>query len=159
MNASRYWPCGFQFCTEGSLLWASGQVHLQHGAGLDHGYWCSLGFPGGSMVKNVPANAGDMGLIPGEGKIPWRRARQPTPVLFPGGSYGQRSLLGYGPWGRTESDMTEHRARGSPRGNANPPRQSSCFYWFHKVKFWLRFHFLKSLFCFESLKNMSPFYL
>ena len=25
-----------------------------------------VGFPGGSMVKNTPANAGDMGLIPGQ---------------------------------------------------------------------------------------------
>ena len=46
------------------------------------------------MVKN---GKGDVGSIPGEGKIPWRTAWQPTPVFFPGGSYGQRSLLGYGP--------------------------------------------------------------
>ena len=30
-----------------------------------------------------------------------------TPVFFPGKSYGQRSLVGYSPWGHTESDMTE----------------------------------------------------
>ena len=30
----------------------------------------SLGFPGGSAVKNPPANAGDVGLIPGLGKPP-----------------------------------------------------------------------------------------
>ena len=30
-------------------------------------------------------------------KIPWRRARQPTPVFFPGESHGQRSLVGYSP--------------------------------------------------------------
>ena len=29
-----------------------------------------LGFPGGSEVKNLPANAGDMGLIPGSGRSP-----------------------------------------------------------------------------------------
>jgi len=28
-------------------------------------------------------------------KIPWRRARQPTPVFLPGGSHGQRSLVGW----------------------------------------------------------------
>ena len=28
------------------------------------------GFPGGSVVKNLPANAGDVGLIPGSGKCP-----------------------------------------------------------------------------------------
>ena len=28
------------------------------------------GFPGGSVVKNLPANAGDVGLIPGSGRSP-----------------------------------------------------------------------------------------
>ena len=41
------------------------------------------------------------------GKIPWRRAWQPTPVFLPGESRGQRSLAGYSPWGRKESDTTE----------------------------------------------------
>ena len=31
-------------------------------------------------------------------KIPWRRKWQPTPVLLPGESHGQRSLVGYSPW-------------------------------------------------------------
>ena len=44
---------------------------------------------------------------PWVGKIPWRRAQQPTPVFLPGESHGQRSLAGYSPWGRTESDVTE----------------------------------------------------
>ena len=35
------------------------------------------------------------------------RKRQPTPVLLPGKSHGQRSLVGYSPWGRKESDTTE----------------------------------------------------
>ena len=37
------------------------------------------------------------------GLIPWRRAWQPTPVLVPGESRGQRSLGGYSPWSRKES--------------------------------------------------------
>ena len=41
------------------------------------------------------------------GKIPWRRKQQPTPVLLPGESHGGRSLVGYIPWGRKESDTTE----------------------------------------------------
>ena len=41
------------------------------------------------------------------GKIPWRRAWQSTPVFLPGESHGQRSLAGYSPKGRTESDTTE----------------------------------------------------
>ena len=41
-------------------------------------------------------------------KIPWRKKWQPSPVFFPGKFHGQRSLVGYGPLGRKESDMTEH---------------------------------------------------
>ena len=40
-------------------------------------------------------------------KIPWRRGWQPTPVFFPGDSRGQRSLVGYSPWGCKQSDTTE----------------------------------------------------
>ena len=36
-----------------------------------------------------------------------RRQWQPTPVLLPGKSHGQRSLVGYSPWGREELDTTE----------------------------------------------------
>ena len=39
------------------------------------------------------------------GKISWRRKWQPTPVLLPGKSHGQRSLAGYSPWGCKELDM------------------------------------------------------
>ena len=46
-------------------------------------------------------------LDPWIGKIPWRRKWQPTPVLLPGKSHGQRSLIGYSPWGHKESDTTE----------------------------------------------------
>ena len=38
------------------------------------------------MVKNVPANARDMGLIPGLGRSPGGRQWQPTPVFLPGES-------------------------------------------------------------------------
>ena len=41
------------------------------------------------------------------GKIPWRRKWQPTPALLPGESHGGRSLVGYSPWSRKESDTTE----------------------------------------------------
>ena len=37
----------------------------------------------------------------------WRRKWQPTPVFLPGKSHGWRSLVGYCPWGRKESDTTE----------------------------------------------------
>ena len=32
---------------------------------------------------------------------------QPTPIFLPGESHGQRSLVGYSPWGHRESDTTE----------------------------------------------------
>ena len=48
-----------------------------------------------------------LGFDPWVGKIPWRRAQQPTPVFLPGESRGQRSLAGCSPWRRTESDTTE----------------------------------------------------
>ena len=38
---------------------------------------------------------------------PWTRKWQPTPVFLPGESHGRRSLVGYSPRGRKESDMTE----------------------------------------------------
>ena len=47
------------------------------------------------------------GFDPWVGKTPWRRTWPPTPVFLPGEFHGQRSLAGYSPWGRRESDMTE----------------------------------------------------
>ena len=41
------------------------------------------------------------------GKIPWKRAWQPTPVFLPGESHGQSSLVGYSLWGRKALRMTE----------------------------------------------------
>ena len=44
---------------------------------------------------------------PWVGNIPWKRAWQPSPAFLPGESHGQRRLVGYGPWGHKDSDMTE----------------------------------------------------
>ena len=41
------------------------------------------------------------------GKILWRRKWHHTPVSLPGKSHGQRSLVGYSPWGCKELDMNE----------------------------------------------------
>ena len=65
------------------------------------------------MVKNPSASAGDgdteeLRFDPWFGKIPWRREWQPTPEFLPGKSHGQRSLVGYNPWGHKELDTTEH---------------------------------------------------
>ena len=58
------------------------------------------------------------------------RQWQPTPVLLPGKSHGQRSLVGCSPWGRDESDMTEQlhfhfSLSHIGEGNVNP-LQCSC---------------------------------
>ena len=49
-------------------------------------------FPDSSASKESAFNAGDTGSIPGSGSFLWRRKRQPTPVLLPRESHGQRSL-------------------------------------------------------------------
>ena len=64
-------------------------------------------FSGSSDGKESACNAGDLGLIPGSGRFTWRREQLPTPVFLSGEVHGQRSLVGYSPWGRKESDMTE----------------------------------------------------
>ena len=66
-----------------------------------------LGFPGGSDGKESTCNEGDLDLIPGVGRSPWRREWTPTPVFLPGEFHGQRSLAGYSPWGPQKSDTTE----------------------------------------------------
>ena len=67
-------------------------------------------FPGGASVKEPASQCSRhkrCGLNPWVGKIPWRRAWQPTPEFLPGESHGQRSLAGYSRQGHKESDMTE----------------------------------------------------
>ena len=62
-------------------------VKLRGGRGF--GAW-------GERCVKCPSKTGD-----------WRRKWQPTPVFLPGKSHGQRSLAGYSPWGRKESETTE----------------------------------------------------
>ena len=69
-----------------------------------------MGFPGGAVAKNQPANAGDERrhrFDPWVWKIPWRRKWQHTPVFLTEKSHGQRSLVSCSPWGQEESDPTE----------------------------------------------------
>ena len=65
----------------------------------------SLGFPGGTVIKNLPAKAGDTGdagLISGSGRSPGVGKWQHSPVFLPRKFHGQRSLSGYSPWDHTE---------------------------------------------------------
>ena len=79
-----------------------------------------------SVGKNPPASAGDagdMGSIPGLGRFPWRRKWQLAPLFLPGESHGQRSLVGFHPPGRKESDTTEGLRRQA--GGEQPFRKPS----------------------------------
>ena len=58
-----------------------------------------MGFPGDSVVKDPPANAGGTGLIPGSGRSPGEGNGNPLQYSCPGKSHGQRSLGDYSPWG------------------------------------------------------------
>ena len=56
-----------------------------------------MGFPGGTSGKEPTCQFRKhktLGFDPWVGKIPWRRAQQPTPVFWPGESHRQRSLTG-----------------------------------------------------------------
>ena len=64
------------------------------------------GFPGGSVVKNLPTNAGDMGSIPGSGRSPGGRNGNPLQYAC------LENPMDRGAWEATvhgvpESDMTE----------------------------------------------------
>ena len=67
------------------------------------------GLPGGSTGKESVSNARVLGLIPGSGRSPEKG--NGNPLQYSEESYGQRSLVGYSPWGQKESDRTE-RDRG-----------------------------------------------
>ena len=58
------------------------------------------------MVKNLPACRRPE-FDPWFGNIPWRSDWLPAPVFLPVEFHGQRSLVGYSPWGCKELDMTE----------------------------------------------------
>ena len=60
------------------------------------------GFPGDSDGKESTCNVGEW-----VGKILWKRDRLPTPVFYLENPHGQKSLVGYSPWGHKKSDMTE----------------------------------------------------
>ena len=67
----------------------------------------SVGFPDGSVGKESCLQWRIPRFNPWVGKILWRRKRQTTPVLLPGKSHGEGSLVGYSPWSRKKLDMTQ----------------------------------------------------
>ena len=60
------------------------------------------------VVESLPANAGDLrdvGSIPRSGRSPG--GGKGNPLQYSGEFHGQRSLVGYNPWGHKELDTTE----------------------------------------------------
>ena len=104
-------------------------------------YWSGLPF-------SSPGGLTNPGIDPRSPVLPWKSEWQPTLVFLPGESHGQGSLVGYSPWGRKESNMTEqltltllhcrqilncrsHRGE-SPTAKLSPPRHQAalaCFIW------------------------------
>ena len=74
---------------------------------------CAWGFSHGLVVKNMPANAGDAGSIPGSGRSLEEGNGYPLQVFLPGKSHGQRSMVDYSPWGCRESERTEQLTNNS----------------------------------------------
>ena len=77
-------------------------------------------------MKNLPANAGDTGSIPGSGKSPGGGNGKPTPVFLPGRPHGQRSLAGCSPWGHKELDRTEQRSTHTKHTHVKLSVLASC---------------------------------
>ena len=99
-------------------------------------FWASLtitlGFPGGSVVKNPPANAEDRGSIPGLGRSSGEGNGNLLQYSCLGTSHGQRSLVSYSPWGRKRV------------GPNLVTKQQSCWL------FWPYFYFLN--FCYTQIQ-------
>ena len=68
----------------------------------------SGGFAGGSDDNEFACNAGDLGLIPGLGRSPGGGHGNPSQYSCLENPHEQRSLEGYSPQGRKESDKIEH---------------------------------------------------
>ena len=58
------------------------------------------------MVKNLPANARDMGSIPESGRTPGGGNGTSLQYSYLGNPMDRRNLVGYSPWGHKESDTT-----------------------------------------------------
>ena len=72
-----------------------------------------MGFSGGSVVKNSPFYAGDMGSILGLERSPGEGNGNPLPVFLPGKSHGQRNLVGCSPWDckKTQTWLSNRRTQ------------------------------------------------
>ena len=67
-----------------------------------------LGFPGGSDGKESTSSVEDLGSILGLGRSPGQGHGNTLHYSYLETSHGQRSMVGFSPWGCNESDMTQH---------------------------------------------------
>ena len=58
-----------------------------------------MGFPSSSVLKNLPANSGDVGLIPELGRFPGGGNGNPFQYSYLENPMDRRNLAGYSPWG------------------------------------------------------------
>ena len=86
-----YWELGISF-----------QLFCKYNIFPIYDLWKLWASQAAQWVRNPPAmqDTGDLDSVPESGRIPWRRAWQPTPVFLPGESHGQRSLDS--PWDRKD---------------------------------------------------------
>ena len=64
-----------------------------------------MGFPGGSVDKEIACNVGDLGSVPGLGRSPGGGHGNPLQHSHLENPHGDRSLAGYSSWGNKESDI------------------------------------------------------
>ena len=111
------------------------------------------------MVKNLPVNAGDVGLIPGLGRSPGERNGNPLQYSCPGKSHGRRSLANYSPWGhkRVGHDLETKQGNGTPLQYScleNPMDRGAWWAAVHEVaKSWTRLSDFTFTFHFRALEK------
>ena len=79
---------------------------------IKHKLCMRQGFSGGTSSKNLPLSAGDSGSIPGSVRSPRGAHGNPLQYSCLENPHGQRSLVGYSPWGHKEMDTTERLGTG-----------------------------------------------
>ena len=89
----RFWKTGTRISS------CECKLYNCYGEKFNYVYIYAWGFPGGSDGKEW-LQCWRPRFSPRVGKIHWRRKWQPTSVLLPGKSHGQRNLVACSPWGR-----------------------------------------------------------
>ena len=93
-----------------SQTWLSDWAHRPW---IKVGLFSTWDFPGGTVLKHTPANAGDTGLIPRLGRSPGGGNGNALQYSCLENPHEQRSLVGYSLWGHKESDRTKRLNNGN----------------------------------------------